>query len=43
MFNHIKQDLKNYRDANSVILIDVPDDVIAVGVPAVVKMKKPHL
>lgn len=29
--------------ANSVVLIDVPDDAIAVGVPAVVKMKKPHL
>ncbi|MES2579496.1 MAG: serine acetyltransferase [Pseudomonadota bacterium] len=29
--------------ANSVVLIDVPDDAIAVGVPAVVKMKKPYL
>ncbi len=29
--------------ANSVVLIDVPDDAIAVGVPAVVKMKKSYL
>ena len=26
--------------ANSVVLIDVPDDAIAVGVPAVIKMKR---
>lgn len=28
--------------ANSVVLIDVPDNSIAVGVPAVIKMKRPH-
>ena len=28
--------------ANSVVLIDVPDNAIAVGVPAVIKMKRPH-
>lgn len=28
--------------ANAVVLIDVPDNAIAVGVPAVIKMKKPN-